>query len=377
MRRSGSAAALPLRQAEASVQTRLSRRVVLVHSERLARGWPDARNHAGSGSHHEWRGPDSNRGHHDFQASGAARRRTKVLHVRGFHEWAAGRTAAFGGRLQRFRSRVRRRGQLARVERCRGLGCTVAQRRGRASWVRCICGGCCLLGRGGRAALQRGSRPGGRRHERGSLEPVCLWCARGGHCPQGRRSRLDPLISGGGRGVKRSPSGPSLASCEAVLLTPTDVGASRSVRRSGRAAHEAATARSGQRAPDSNLERHHEFGWLEKVPGSECCGAGWGLRGVSVPIGGGSRVAPSGLRASAARLGAGASELVVVARTLRRVMFGFRRWQLGKVAGRGRRGRRRGREALRCGSVGGGVVWRRRRGRRRGCGGWCGRTRSV
>ena len=28
-------------------------------------------------------------------------------------------------------------------------------------------------------------------------------------------------------GVKRSPSGPSAASCEAVLLTPTDAGASR------------------------------------------------------------------------------------------------------------------------------------------------------
>src|SRR4051794_5069493 len=35
--------------------------------------------------------------------------------------------------------------------------------------------------------------------ERACFERVCLWCARGGPCPQGRRSRLDQLISGRGR----------------------------------------------------------------------------------------------------------------------------------------------------------------------------------
>jgi hypothetical protein len=57
------------------------------------------------------------------------------------------------------------------------------RRRARASWVRCICGGCSPPGRGRHAGLRRGSRPGGRRRGRTGLEPVCLWCARGGRGP--------------------------------------------------------------------------------------------------------------------------------------------------------------------------------------------------
>jgi hypothetical protein len=58
-------------------------------------------------------------------------------------------------------------------------------------WVRSICGGRCLSVCGRRSALPRGSQPGGRCRGRSGFEPVCLWCARGGPCPQGRRSRLD------------------------------------------------------------------------------------------------------------------------------------------------------------------------------------------
>jgi hypothetical protein len=93
------------------------------------------------------------------------------------------------------------------------------------SWVRCICGGCGRVGDGPRLALQRLFGPPRRRRDRARLDLVCPWCARGGLVvPQSRRSRLTLLISGGGRrGSMRSPTGPSAASCEAVLLTPVDV----------------------------------------------------------------------------------------------------------------------------------------------------------
>jgi hypothetical protein len=90
--------------------------------------------------------------------------------------------------------------------------------------VRCIRGGCEQAGSGGRPALQRRFRPGRRLRDRARFDPVCPWRARRGRVPHSRRSRLTQLSSGGGRrGVKRSVSGPSAASCEAVRLTPTGV----------------------------------------------------------------------------------------------------------------------------------------------------------
>src|SRR5215217_3983047 len=95
------------------------------------------------------------------------------------------------------------------------------------SWVRCICERRRASVRGGPATLQRGCGPSERPRGSAGFEPVCLWCARGGLDPHSRRSRVDQRISGGGRGVKRRPTGRSKASCEAGLLTPADGGASR------------------------------------------------------------------------------------------------------------------------------------------------------
>ena len=82
-----------------------------------------------------------------------------------------------------------------------------------------------------------------------SVEPVCSWCARGGPCPQTRRSRLGQLKSGGGRRGQRSPSGPSAASCEAVLLTPAHGGASGA--RLSDACRSLGRPRRSTRGPDS------------------------------------------------------------------------------------------------------------------------------
>ena len=65
-RGSDSAAAAPPRMQERrGGRSRARELLQLVHSGRLALGWPDARNHAASGSHDEWRDPGSNRGHCD------------------------------------------------------------------------------------------------------------------------------------------------------------------------------------------------------------------------------------------------------------------------------------------------------------------------
>jgi len=97
----------------------------------------------------------------------------------------------------------------------------------RTSWVRCIWNRCGPPDGGGAPALQRHSRPGRRSRWSLRLRLVCLWCAHGDDWSRtpGEAGLISPSAEAAG-GVKRSPSGPSAASCEAVLLTPAGVRAS-------------------------------------------------------------------------------------------------------------------------------------------------------
>jgi hypothetical protein len=74
-----------------------------------------------------------------------------------------------------------------------------------ASWVRCICRARGSSGRGVPAALGRRSRARRRRRSSRPLEPVCLWCARGGPVPHSRRSRHTQPISGADRRCQGQP----------------------------------------------------------------------------------------------------------------------------------------------------------------------------
>jgi hypothetical protein len=72
--------------------------------------------------------------------------------------------------------------------------------------------------------------PHRRRGRRLRFDPACPWCARGKPEPAPGGAGLPSPSAEAAGGVKWSPSRPSAASCEAVLLTPTDVGASRGRR---------------------------------------------------------------------------------------------------------------------------------------------------
>lgn len=93
-------------------------------------------------------------------------------------------------------------------------------------------------------------------------------------------------------GVKRSPTGPSAASCEAVLLTPTDAVATRRIG--------SGTLRNAQRPvePLGMPPIIDEESGPERAP----AGPGWLVGGVIVLIAGGSAVGASGVSNTAAYL---------------------------------------------------------------------------
>jgi hypothetical protein len=88
----------------------------------------------------------------------------------------------------------------------------------RNSWVRCICGG---IGGSGAVAVRLCSAvavAGRRRRDRARFDHVCAWCAGGVVSRSPGEAGLPCSSAEAAGGVKMRPTGPSAASCAAVLF---------------------------------------------------------------------------------------------------------------------------------------------------------------